>query len=119
MVHAPKARVQLNRLTSGGERVAVPLTRLEDDEHSQSQVVAVSGDGMVEGAWREDVDMLALRAAGLDPENSSEIHKQLAFAWLQDAQPGSYQLVFQLTEAAPDLAHIKSELLIAYLRPSK
>lgn len=110
------AELVLKRLEPSGA-INIPLVRVESQAGAPARTVAVSADGRVPGVWLDEVDGSSLQSAGL--ESPERRYTQLAFAWAQGIQPGRYQLSIRLLGQPPQLASIKSELLVAYRHKSK
>lgn len=109
-------QIELTRIERTGKLV-VPLVRVDRKADGSAELVAIAGDGRVSGVRYDDVDDTSLVDSG--HANPDRAYRTLAFASAQNAAPGRYRLSIRLLEASPELAGLKSELLVAYRKKSK
>ena len=110
------AQVKLTRIENTVE-LAVPLVRVDRKEDGTAELVPIAADGHVAGVRYDDVDDTSLMEAGR--ANPHRDYRTLAFASAQNTAPGRYRLSIRLLDPSPELAGIKSELLVAYRHKSK
>ncbi|MGV8961702.1 MAG: hypothetical protein ACOH1V_15180 [Stenotrophomonas sp.] len=110
------AQIKLMRIGNTAE-LAVPLVRVERKEDGTAGLAPIAADGHVAGVRYDDVDDTSLMEAG--HANPMRDYRTLAFASAQNAVPGRYRLSIRLLDPSPELAELKSELLVAYRHTSR
>ena len=79
--------------------------------------VPIGTDGKTEGTWPVDVDDTSLVETALTQPGSD--YRYLAFASARGIPTGRYRLTIMLTHTDTDVAHVASELVVAYSHKPK